>query len=60
MVFVPLAPLMPAEIEFFGRYNGRFIRDGVLAATGDIDAASAGTGGSCDNDEAVAAFGLEP
>jgi hypothetical protein len=35
MVFVPLAPLMPVEIKFFGRYKGGFIRDGVVAAAGE-------------------------
>jgi hypothetical protein len=34
MVFVPLAPLMPAEIEFFGRYKGGAIGD---RAHGDRD-----------------------
>ena len=50
---VPIAPLMPAEIKFFGRYKGGAIRDGVILA---ISAAPVTTAWSCDSDEAVAAF----
>jgi hypothetical protein len=56
---VPIAPLLPAEIKFFGRYKGGTIRDGLIMTIGDIDDAAPITGTwSCDSDEAVAAFDL--
>jgi hypothetical protein len=57
---IPIAPLMLAEIKFFGRYKGGAIRDGVLMAIGDIHAAQVTPGWSCDIDETVGAFDLEP
>jgi hypothetical protein len=53
-----IAPLMPAAIKFFGRYKGGAIRDGVIMAIGDINAAPVMGTWSCDSDEAVAAFDL--
>ena len=49
---------MPAAIKFFGRYKGGAIRDGVIMAIGDINAAPVMGTWSCDSDEAVAAFDL--
>ena len=50
-------PLL-AEIKYFGRYKGGAIRDGVIMAIGDINAAPVMGTWSCDSDEAVAAFDL--
>jgi hypothetical protein len=55
---VPIAPLLPAEIKFFGRYKGSAIRDGVIMAIGDIDATLVTGAWSCDSDEAITAFDL--
>ena len=55
---IPIAPPLLAEIKYFGRYKGGAIRDGVIMATGDINAAPVMGTWSCDSDEAVAAFDL--
>jgi hypothetical protein len=46
---VPIAPLMPAEIKFFG-YKGDSIRDDVLVSIRDIAAAPARAAWSCDSE----------
>jgi hypothetical protein len=51
---VPIAPLLLAEIKFFGRYTGGAIGDGVVMAIGTPVTA----GWSCDSEDAVAAFDL--
>jgi len=55
----PIAPVLPAEIKFFGRFKGGSIRDGVLLTIGASPPARAAVAGawSCDSDDAVAAFG---
>jgi hypothetical protein len=55
---IPIAPPLLAEIKYFGRYKGGAIRDGVIMAIGDINAAPVMGTWSCDSDEAVAAFDL--
>ena len=47
---VLIAPLMPAEIRFYGRYKGGSIRDDVLVSIRDIAAAPARAAWSCDSD----------
>jgi len=55
---IPKSPPLLAEIKYFGRYKGGAIRDGVIMAIGDINAAPVMGTWSCDSDEAVAAFDL--
>jgi len=47
---VLIAPLMPAEIRFYGRYKGGSIRDDVLVSIRDIAAAPARAAWSYDSE----------
>ena len=56
----PIAPLLSAEIKFFGRFKHGAIRDGVLLGIDGSSRADIAGAWSCDGDEVLAAFGAEP